>query len=113
MQGTLHSGKMGHHARYLDGVGSELIDEIAVEGLHETEGEGNLGHAAVDLLGELGEATVPHDSVGENIAEDEALAVLGEGLGLEEAEDLLGLRVATEDGARRGPGSPQSPWPRT
>lgn len=42
----------------LDGVGSELIDEIAVEGLHETEGEGNLGHAAVDLLGELGECTV-------------------------------------------------------
>jgi hypothetical protein len=44
---------------YLDGVGSELIEEVAVKRVHETEGESNLGHTAVDLLSKRGETTVP------------------------------------------------------
>lgn len=44
---------------YLDGVGSELIKEVAVEGFHETQGECNLGNTAVDLLSERGKPTVP------------------------------------------------------
>ncbi len=44
---------------YLDGVGGELIEEVAIEGVHETEGECNLGHTAVDLFSKRGETTVP------------------------------------------------------
>ena len=49
----------GDKELYLDGVGSELIEEVAVKRVHETEGEGNLGHTAVNLLSKRGEATVP------------------------------------------------------
>ena len=85
---------------HLDGVGSELAEEVAVlaKGLCQAQGEGDLGHTAVDLLREFREAAVPDHAVGEDVAEDEALAVLGEGLGLKEAKDLLGLRVVTKHG---------------
>ena len=87
-------------------MNSKLVEEVAIlaESLREAEGKGNLGHTAVHLLREFREATVPDHAVGENVAEDEALAVLGVCLGLKEAEDLLGLCVITEYGRGKAEG---------
>jgi hypothetical protein len=79
-------------------VRSELVKEVAIEGLTETKGKGNLGNTAVDLLCKFREASIPDYTIRKHVSKNETLAVRSEGLGLQEAKDLLSLLVITEHG---------------